>query len=164
MNYNDARSHIRSGDLLAWSHRECRSFYDLKIQVVRLFEKSEYSHVGVAWVVGGRVFVLEAVMPKIRIYPLSKAGDFFWLPMNAPWTVAAEEFALGEVGALYSQWQAVLAFFGKVKRDQFWYCDEYARAILSANGVELENELMPSGLVRAAQKRGSPLYFVSNQE
>lgn len=164
MHYQEVRTHIQSGDLLAWSHRPCKSFYDLKIQIVRVFEKSEYSHVGIAWVVAGRVFVLEAVSPRIRIYPLSMAGDFFWLPMAAPWKPETEQFALGQIGAAYSQWQAILAFFGLVRRDARWYCDEYARAILAADGIELAPDLMPAGLVRAAQQRGAPLYFINNQE
>ena len=69
--YQEVRSSIKSGDLLFWSHRELKSWYDLKVQIVRMVTRSEYSHVGVAWVTGGRVFALEAVVPLIRIYPLS---------------------------------------------------------------------------------------------
>ena len=83
MIYKQARPMIRSGDVLAWSHRGIRSWHDLKIWLVRMFTRSEYSHVGTAWVVGNRVFVIEAVMPKVRIYPLSKLGDFYWLQMGA---------------------------------------------------------------------------------
>ena len=74
--YSEYRDQIKSGDLLAWSHRGFRSWHDFKVQAVRLFTQSEYSHVGIAWVVGGRVFVIEAVEPRVRIFPLSKLGEY----------------------------------------------------------------------------------------
>lgn len=46
--YAESRDSIRTGDLLAWSHRGIKSFYDFKVWLVRLFTQSEYTHVGVA--------------------------------------------------------------------------------------------------------------------
>jgi len=67
MKYSEVRDTIKSGDLLAWSHRGWRTWYDIKIQAVRFFTQSEFSHVGVAWAVGGRVFVLEAGCKKTTL-------------------------------------------------------------------------------------------------
>ena len=47
-----------------------------------MFTRSTYAHVGLAWVIGGRVFVLEAVKPRLRIYPLSKYANFYLLGLN----------------------------------------------------------------------------------
>lgn len=165
MLYANARPLIRSGDMLAWTHRASmwKSWYDFKIGIVRMFSKSEYSHVGVAWVVGSRIFVLEAVTPKVRIFPLSKCGDFYWLPMNLEWKSDTEEVALSHIGSDYSQWQALLAYFSISKNDNLFYCDEYARVIYEEEGVQLAHYLMPTGLVRAVQESGCPLFMVTNE-
>lgn len=164
MNYAQVRPTIRSGDILAWSHRGVHSWHDLKIWFVRLFTRSEYSHVGTAWVVGNRVFVIEAVMPLVRNYPLSKLGDFYWLPLRAPWSPEAEEVALDKIGHRYSQGQAVQAPFKKPALDNLWQCAELAATIAEADGVDLGDVYTPSAVVLAAQKRGAPLIFVGGDE
>ena len=162
MDYATIRPLIKSGDLLAWSHRGWRTWYDIKVQLVRFFTQSEYSHVAVAWVVAGRVFALEAVQPMVRIYPLSRLGDFYLLPLNLAWTPAAEEFALANVGTPYSQREAIRAFFGPVKRDKLTQCAEYVCEVLSAAGVDLGPVATPTAVVRAAQMQGAACSLISN--
>lgn len=36
MKYKEIRPLIKSGDILAWSHRGWKSWYDIKIQFVRM--------------------------------------------------------------------------------------------------------------------------------
>lgn len=163
MDYSAVRPTIKSGDLLAWSHRGWGSWHDFKIQLVRCFTQSEYSHVAVAWVIGGRVFALEAVQPLVRIYPLSKLGDFYHLPMAADWSPATEEFALAHVGEPYSQLQAMAAFFGPLTHDGLWECAEYASAVLQLAGVDLGPLATPTAVVREAQRQGSPCSYVISQ-
>ncbi len=162
--YNQVRSEIRSGDLLAWSHLGWRSWYDFKIQIVRFFTRSEYCHVGIAWVVGGRVFVLEAVQPKVRIFPLSKLKPFYWLPLKTEWSKASEEFALARVGEKYSELQAVKAFFDALKpgEDAEWQCAEYVNAVLRQEGIDLADKATPSNIVLAIQEsKHVPMYYVN---
>lgn len=163
MKYSEARSKIKAGDMLAWSHRKWASWYDFKVQAVRIFTRSEYCHVAVAWPVAGRVFILEAVMPKIRIYPLSKELPFYWLPMNANWTDAAEEFALSHVGDPYSQFQAMQAAIDNLKigSDNIWECAEFTMSVLKQAGVNLNCLATPSAGVLNAQTLGAPLYLVT---
>jgi len=163
MIYSHVRSLIKSGDLLAWSHRGWRSWRDIKIQAVRFFTQSEYSHVGLAWVVGGRVFVLEAVMPLVRIYPLSKLGDFYHLPSTATWTPDVEELALSKVGESYSQWQAIKAFFQPLKADATWECAQYVLEVLACAGIDLGPMATPSAVVLQAQQQGSPCFFINSE-
>jgi len=122
--YKDIRSQIKSGDLLGWSHRELKNWHDLKIWFVRLFTRSEYSHVGLAWVVGGRVFVIEAVQPMVRVYPLSKLleNGCYLIQLDANWTEEVEELALECVGDVYSQKQAMVAPFKVPPLDKLWEC------------------------------------------
>ena len=160
MKYHDARDNIRSGDLLAWSHVRWGSWHDIKIQLVRFFTRSEYSHVAVAWVVAGRVFALEAVQPLVRIYPLSKLGDFYHVPLNAGWTTDTEEFALQHVGEPYSQLQAIAAFFRPLAHDGQWECAEYAANVLMRAGVDLGPISTPTAVVKQAQRLGAPCMYV----
>jgi hypothetical protein len=156
MKYAEARPQIKSGDLLAWSHRGWRSWYDIQIQLVRFFTQSEYSHVGVAWVTGGRTFVIEAVTPKVRIFPLSKLGDFYWIPDFIDWTPELEERALSYVGTEYSKLEALSAFFGQSWDSAKMQCAKLAMTIA---GVHNPN-VTPSEAVGRALENASPLFKV----
>ena len=161
MKYTDARPLIKSGDLLAWSHSGWASWHDFKVQMVRMFTKSEFSHVGTAWVVGGRVFVIEAVVPLVRIYPLSKTGEFYWLPLGAEWKDETLEFAISKVGEPYSQLQAMQAFFHLPSEDSLWECAELARAIAARDGVNLGYIATPTAVVQAAMRTRSTATLVT---
>lgn len=160
MKYADVRSTIRSGDLLAWSHRGWRTWHDFKIQMVRMFTRSEYSHVGVAWVVGGRVFVIEAVQPLVRVYLLSKLGGFYHIPTVAPWKPETEELALSHVGVPYSQLDAVRAFFKPLGRSVVTECAALVLNVLHADGVDLGDRATPDAVVYQAQLYGHPTFYI----
>lgn len=161
--YSEIRQNIRSGDLLAWSHRGVKSWRDLKIWFVRLFTRSEYTHVATAWVIGGRVLVIEAVMPLVRIYPLSKLGNFYWSPMNSPWLNSTEENALSYVGCKYSQIQAMQAPFMEPPRDDLFECAELFATIAASDGVDLGKIYTPSEIVSRVMQRGTPLHYIENR-
>ena len=161
--YKEHRSKIKSGDLLAWSHEGWRTWRDWKIQMIRIFTRSEYSHVAVAWVVGGRVLVIEAVRPMARIYPLSKLGDFYHLPMNAPWKPETEEATLNFVGTEYSQLAALKAFFrgiGYGARE----CAQLVITVSKSDGIDLGERAVPDAVMLAALKdRDTAVYFVESE-
>lgn len=161
-NYIEARAGIRSGDLLAWTHRGWKSFNDLQIQLVRAVTRSEYSHVAIAYEMDGRLFAIEAVVPMVRIFPLSLLGDFYHIPIQANWSSDAAEFALSHVGESYSKWQAVTSLFRTLKNDKLWECAELAIAIASRSGVDLGNRSTPTAVVQAAMSQNSPCWYISN--
>jgi hypothetical protein len=156
MQYCDARPLIKSGSLLAWSHRGWGSWYDIKIQFVRFFTQSEYCHVGVAWVVGERVLVIEAVMPKVRIYPLSSLGSFYWIPDFMRWDNSVETKALSYVGTDYSQTEAIAAFFEHSLHPDKMQC---AKLVATLAGFERTNRT-PSEMVDHALSKDRVLYKV----
>jgi hypothetical protein len=162
MKYQDVRPTIRSGDLVAFSHGSWKSWSDIKVNFVRMFTRSTYSHVAIAWVVGGRVFLLEAVKPKTRIFPLSLEGDFYLLPMNAKWSATTEEFALDHIGVEYSEITAIRAFFNPLEAGNMEQCAAYVREVLLVDGIDLGKRSTPDAVVKAAQDRGCLLWTVSN--
>lgn len=164
MDYRTIRPYIKSGHLLAWSHRApfWRSWHDFKIAMVRFFTQSEYSHVGMAWVVGNRVLVIEAVTPLVRIYPLSKLGDFYHIPINGRFGYEALSFALSRVGEPYSQLQAMASPFAELREDTKWECAELCIAIGKRMGVDLGRIATPSEVVRTAMLNGAPCTLIAN--
>jgi len=165
MLYSDVRDKIRPGDLLAFTHEGWWSVADIESQLVRIFTRSEYSHVGIAWPVGGRVMVLEAVVPEIRIFPLSKLLPFYHLPVDGiigEWSAEVEEYALSRVGQKYSKLEAIKGLFGLTRdNNKRWQCAEYAMAILRMAGAGIDCRVTPTDLVRELMSLGAPVNMVT---
>lgn len=159
MSYKVNREKIKSGDVLAWTHKGIKSWADFEIYIVRLAQRSEYSHVGVAWVIADRLFILESVGSGVRIFPLSKELPCYHIPMDLEWTKEVENYALSKIGEPYSKWEAICGFItGKTtKNDSKWQCAEYTKAILSKAGVETSGRTTPSGLINALLDQGKSL-------
>lgn len=150
MVYEMYRDQIQTGDLLAWSNRKIRHWDDVFKQGIRLFTRSEFHHVGIAWVVSGRLFVIEAVPPLVRIYPLSKELPFYHIGMDVSMDTEAEAFLLGTVGESYSVWSAIKSYFVRPNEDHQWQCAEYARKFYQSVGIQLGDAFTPSDVVEAA--------------
>jgi len=147
LDYNSARQLIKSGDIIAFSHDGWSSWSDIESQIVRIFTRSEYSHVGIAWIVGGRVMIIDAVVPAIRIFPLSKITPFYWISMPDSWTPEVEELVLSRVGEPYSKWEAIRGFFGKTKSDGKWQCAELVRSTLSLPGFDTPSDVVFNAII-----------------
>lgn len=165
LKYTNVRPLIKSGDLIALTHRRARSWYDLQVWAVRVGTASEYCHVAQVWAVGGRLWVLEAVTPLVRMVPLSHfaAEGFYWVPLNTDMSEIELEDALEQIGrARYSKWQAILAFFGRLKlgADRMTQCCEYVITNRRRSGVDLGPVATPARVVQAALNRGASLFYV----
>ena len=163
MDYATARAYIRSGDLVAQSHGNWTTWRGIKINVVRMFRRTTYSHVGIAWVIGGRVLILEAVKPQLRIYPMSRIGDFYLLPLQAQWSEAAEAVELKNVGVEYSELVAMQAAFGPLDQAEVRQCAAYALSVLRADNIDLGNTAIPDALVLAAMQRGATCTLITQR-
>lgn len=152
MKYIQARPLIRSGDILAFSHGNWKTWSGIKTNMVRIFTRSTYSHVGIAWVVGSRVFVLEAVKPRLRIFPLSQSGDFYLIGTGVSWSFGTEEYALAKVGTLYSELAAMRAFFDPLEEGNVEQCAAYVREVLKYEGLNLGTRSTPDAVVAEALK------------
>jgi hypothetical protein len=155
MKYAEYRNSIKTGDILAWGKKSTAS------SIVRLFTGSEYSHVGMAYVYKGRVFVLEAVFPYIRFVPLSNLLPFYVLHMEQRLNLDAEDFAFSLVGrGTYSIPEAIKSYFGLNKLNNQWQCVEYVKEILKYNLTQINCQDTPSDLILALQKLGKRLVYV----
>lgn len=132
MKYSELRPTIKSGDVIAWSEGGWTSLHDIQVSLVRMFTRSEYSHIGICYVIGGRVMVVEAVVPLVRIFPLSKLLPFYYIRTpNSWWSEKAEELLLSRVGEKYSKWEAIRSFFTKdTNNEQVWECSKLVNRTL----------------------------------
>ena len=133
LNYEDIRSEIKSGDVISYKHRisPLKSFYDFKIWLIRIFNTTDVTHVGVAWVVADRVFILEAVSSGVRNYPLSLAGQFRWTPRGI-WSMEKEIKAMSKMGQPYSYIEVGKTLFKRLNMSSgVWHCAKYLCDVLS---------------------------------
>jgi len=166
MDYEQSRSEMRSGDLVAWGGGHSDGFFSTFVEkAIRMFTMSEYHHVGILWCIGQRVFVVEAVYPKVRIYPLSKRGSFYHLPMAITWTDKHEESILRTVGDPYSVVQAIVSLFGSPNKDKQWQCAEYASHFYKLSGYDLEETgYTPGRIVSELMRRyGKTATFINQK-
>lgn len=159
MRYSEVRKLIRSGDPIGYTHREpmWKSWYDFKIGIIRMFTKSRYSHVGVAWVIGERVFLLEAVTAGVRIFPISLTGDFDWVSRDT-WGEEHLARALAVMGEPYSKLEAIKAPFRPVSAsNHVWQCAEYACYVL---GLDLFPMTPEAFMTYFFEKENRTIHFV----
>jgi hypothetical protein len=154
MIYDDARPLMKSGDIIAFRHNNVAS------RIIRAATGSDYSHVGVVWPVAGRVMILEAVIPKIRIFPLSKLLPFYWVSCNRPLTLEAEEYALSRVGEDYSITEAIFGYFGLAGDNKKWQCAEFVMSVLKNNGIDLPGKETPAEVVLGILRQNAHISIV----
>lgn len=136
---------IESGDLIAWTSTD--SFY---LKIVRLFTLSEYTHVGVAVVENGEVYVVEANRPKVEKNKLSRRTPIYHIPMGVEYTPEANELLHSYIGKKYSVIQAALSYIKVFIDDDKWYCTELAYDFYNKLGLEFKKRLTPTKFVKQA--------------
>lgn len=165
MKYSECRDEIVSGDIIVFSHYKWASWYDLQVMLVRLASFTEYTHVGVAVVIAGRVFIAESVSPLVRLVPLSNLAEdgFFVIPTRTPMGEAELEYVMKHVGkAKYSKWQAMLAWLDKLEigADDLLECAEYVITARRLSGLDLGERAVPACVVKEALKQGLRMHYI----
>jgi hypothetical protein len=163
--YSEYRDSIVSGDLVVLSHYKWASWYDLQVMAVRLFSATEYCHVGVAVVFGGRVWVAESVSPVARLVPLSNyAKDgMYIIPTRTPMKDEELEYLMSKIGVgKYSKWQAMMAYLDKLEigEDDLLECAEYAICARRLSGLSLGDRAVPASVVKEALRQGMRLEYI----
>jgi len=123
--YPNHRNSIKSGDVLAFGGNSWGA------RVIKAWTHGDYSHVGIAWVVGGRVLVLEAREGRgVVASPLSRRLGCDLYPANASWDSRMQARALLALGEPYNLIDALRAGFGIRPNGAGWQCAEYVSAVL----------------------------------
>jgi hypothetical protein len=167
MIYSEVRNQIKSGDILAWTHKPLSSWYDFKLHLIRIFTKSEYTHVGIAVVLNKRVFVLESTAQGIRLKLLSEDLPFYWMPTKYKyWNDELETEAFKKIGGKYSNWEGVRSLWEKITPgdNEEWECAEFVHWIFNKAGFKLDIKNTPAEVVWWAQSvLKLPLYLVTKE-
>ena len=143
MNYLEYRHNIKTGDLIAFSHNALGS------KIIKLFTRSKYTHVAIAYRIADRVMIFESTIPRVRLFPISKMGAFYHLSVGRELSQDAEEFAFSRLGEWYSLWECIRGLFGKANNANMkWQCAEYTKQILKANGFRLSRKDTPISAVQ----------------
>jgi hypothetical protein len=125
MLYSDARSIIKSGDLLAWRGRSLLSW------LIRAVTGGSWTHVGVALWLGERLFVVEArEFRGVVLTPLSLRLPFDLVSTKLLIDNDDIDRALHRVGHKYSYGDAIRAGLGMRFSGKGDICSEYAANIL----------------------------------
>jgi hypothetical protein len=119
--YDRKRSDIKSGDIIAFSGSGIFS------KLIRRFTGETYSHVGIAWIVGSRIFIVEALDGRgVVMRPLSEITPFYHLQNKIEFTDAIESSMLSKIGMKYGYFDVILAGLGlKSKPNDSYQCAEF---------------------------------------
>lgn len=99
MRYAAARQQIQSGDAILFRGRGPVAW------LIRTVTRSAYDHSAIAWVVGGRVLIIEArMLGGVKTDPLSTrlVDHASWLPTGIPLTEPRLRVAIMDLGKPYS--------------------------------------------------------------
>jgi hypothetical protein len=159
------RQAIKSGDLLIWKKSKKSLISNWTIELIRFFTRSDFAHVGIAWVMDGRVFVVEATQPVVRLTIVKDNDEFYHAPMVVEWSDTSEEYLIDKIGLKYGVFDAIRAFLGKtLDNDRRYQCAELANEFYKTHGIELGDAFTPSKLVEAVLRlQTTTIDFVSGQ-
>lgn len=146
--YEDYRHEIQSGDLVVWATESIGSFRDFQLALVQIATRSLYDHVGIAWRAGGRLLVVEATPPEIRIFPLSKLTPFYHLKMDIEWRDEYESYLVKHVGSKYSILEAIISFITKPPQNNKWQCAEFVNDFYKMLNIQFTDSYTPHQIVK----------------
>ena len=165
--YPKVRHTLRTGDLLVWNSDDTTFLSSLLTRLVRVLTLSEYSHTAIALVHEGRVYAVEATIPKIRLTPLSTYRDFYCIPMGitedpVQQAVMLQHIKTTYLDCRYSLFDCIRGYFGKTDtRNDRWQCAELCNHFYKFMGIDLGNAYTPSRLIRAVIKqRGATILHI----
>lgn len=169
MPYKEIRQEIQTGDLLVWSTDDNSFLSSLLTRLVRVLTTSEYSHVAIALVDKGRVYAVEATIPKIKLTPLSQCKDFYHIPMGI--TTSPEQHSVLKqyietiyLNCPYSILDCIRGYLGKTDiRNDRWQCAELCNDFYRFMGIELGDAYTPSKLVTTViRQRGATIRYIEH--
>jgi len=131
--YQELRDSVKTGDLLVWEGTS------LFARLVSLFTKSSYTHVGLAWVVGGRVLILQA-NPGVGVEVATLSDNLPVVIFKSPTPLSAKalKVALDQLQEPYSFMNAIRAGFGLRVSNRGFQCVQYVLRVFKANKLKID--------------------------
>lgn len=126
--FSEYKDNIKPGDLLVWSRPQFQTTLGKWISnIIRFFTMSDFYHTAVVTeVTDDDVFQIEATWPEVFEGGVKNRTPFFHIPMNVKVTDEDLEFIRSFLGQKYSLFEAVMAYFGFLRRDKSWICTEFS--------------------------------------
>ena len=146
--YNKFRSNIiHNGDLLAWKNDGT-----IVGNLVAYMTKGTYTHVGLAWTLHNRAYVLDAFWKGgVRLRYLGDNLPVDIIHTNIKWNKELEDDALSKLGRSYNFAAAAMLGMDITPNYDSEVCSLYAAAILRKGGISLPRDksvtLTPQKLV-----------------
>lgn len=155
--YSEIRGNIKTGDLLIWETTKIRSFIDFVLYLYQKIFKAEFTHVGVAVVLGNRLLIVEATPPVVRLHPVSLLDDFYLLKTNIRTKSKHLDILFEHLGKKYSLLDLVKFLFKLRNNDNNFYCSELASKYYNEVGLIHNHDagLTPDSLIKEVKKATS---------
>lgn len=167
---SDMKHKIKTGDLLAFTVRRYGTIVSFILWLYQKITRVKFSHVGVAMWSGNRLFIVEAVSPRVVMTPISKVNDFFLIPveLDKPPELVQADFLMDFIETPYSLIDMVTYYLGLEFSKHKVYCSTLASAFYYFTGflTERESGHTPQKLVDAVLKRAEvdePIHIVTDR-
>ena len=163
--YSKMRNEIKTGDLIAYDTEEIDSFFGFVLYLYQKILKAKYTHVGIAVRMGGRVFIVEATPPEVRLVPLAMCGDFYHIKTNMSVSEQGMTSNLfSHLGKKYSLFDLLKSKIGFANDNSDLYCSELAGDFYNTFGYITDRKAgaTPDSIVEAVLERSgsSPIKVV----
>lgn len=163
--YSEMRNEIKTGDLIAYDTEEISSFFSFVLFLYQKILKAKYTHVGIAVNLGGRIFLVEATPPEVRLIPLSMCGNFYHIKTNM--TTSQDSMLsnlFSHLGKKYSLMDLAKSVIGFSNDPSDQYCSELAGDFYNQFGYLVDRKAgqTPDSIVEAVLERSgsTPVYVV----
>ena len=154
--YSEIKKEIKTGDLIAWDSPKYSSLLTFVLFLYQKITGTLYTHVGIVVKIGGRLYVVEAVPPMVRIFPLENHKRFYWIDatINAP-AVKQLNFLTAKVGKPYSILDMFKIYLNMENSKEDYYCSELAADFYTHFGYITDPEAgySPDTIVKAISER-----------
>lgn len=155
--YSVIRGGLKTGDLVSWKTEKITSFFTFVLYIYQKILKPKSTHVGIVINIGGRILVVEAIPPAVRIYPLSMLDNFYYINTNVKQKNSNLDILLREVGVSYGAFDLIKGILLNNKDGDELYCSELAfnfyNEVGLLNDIKYENAgRLPDDLIKAIEE------------
>ena len=126
--YSEIRDSLKTGDLVSWDKARVNSIFGFILKLYQKILRPKSVHVGIVANIGGRIFVVEARPPCVRLYPLSLLENFYLVRTNVKEENTNLDFLFKEIGIPYKAWDVIKGVIFHADNDtKAIYCSELAK-------------------------------------